>query len=326
MTVKITVVGLGQIGTSIGLALADETSQILRIGHDPDLYRNTQAKKIGAFEDTHLQLFKAIDNAEVIILALPFDQVYETLKVIAPELKPETVILDTSPLQVQNIAWAKELLPPEVYFLTFTPSLNPDLLEEIDNDPEKARADLFKRGMFFITAPSNTSEDAYNLASNLSALLGAAPFFADAWETDGLSAAVHTLPKFTSAALIHATINQPGWQEAQKLAGAAYAQSTKAALNLDEDEAYGKTALANRENMVRVLDNLISELHRIRQSISENDADAVKNFLTQAKDNRLFWQQEREKANWSTEKKPEVPTSGDFIGQLFGIRKRKKKE
>ena len=326
MTVKITVLGLGLIGTSIGLALKDETSQIQRVGHDPSLSLNTHAKKIGAFEDTHIQLFKALDQADVIILALPHDQIYETLKLIAPELKPETVILDTSPIQVQSINWAKDLLPQEVYFLTFTPSLNPEILEEIDDDPENASADLFKRGMIFITAPTNTSEEAYKLASDLSVLLGAAPFFADAWETDGLSAAVHTLPKFASAALVNATINKPGWQEARKLAGAAYAQSTRAALYLDETEAYGEIALSNRENMVRVLDNLISELYNIRQAIADNNADIVKDFLSQAKDNRLTWQAERLKAIWGHEEKPELPTSGDFIGQLFGIRKRKKKE
>jgi len=326
MTVKITVLGLGLIGTSIGLALADETDQVLRVGHDPSMERTNRAKKIGAFEDTHLQLFKAVDKADVVILALPHDQIYETLKLIAPELKPETIILDTSPVQVQDIEWAKELLSPEVYFLSFTPSLNPGLLEKMDDDPENATAELFKRGMVFITAPSNTSEEAYKLASDLSVLLGAAPFFADAWETDGLSAAVHTLPKFTSAALVNATMNQPGWQEARKLAGAAYAQSTRPVLNLDEADAYGEMALSNRDNMVRVLDNLIAELYNIRQAISQNKADVVKDFLSQAKDNRLSWQYEREKANWGIEEKPELPTSRDFVGQLFGIRKRKKND
>ena len=95
---------------------------------------------------------------------------------------------------------------------------------------------------------------------------------------------------------------------------------------LDEAESYGEIALSNRENMVRVLDNLISELYNIRQAIANNKADAVKNFLSQAKDNRLTWQAERLKANWGHEEKPELPTSRDFIGQLFGIRKRKKKE
>ena len=183
-----------------------------------------------------------------------------------------------------------------------------------------------KRGMFFITAPTNTSEEAYQLASDLSVLLGAAPFFTDAWETDGLSAAVHALPKFASAALVNATMNQPGWHEARKLAGASYAQSTKSVQYLDEADSYGQMALANRDNMVRVLDNLITELYKVRQSISENKADAVKDFLGQAKDNQISWQQERVKANWSTETKPELPTSRDFMGQLFGLRKRKKKE
>jgi prephenate dehydrogenase len=34
MTVQITIVGLGQVGTSIGLALAAHTNQVSRVGHD----------------------------------------------------------------------------------------------------------------------------------------------------------------------------------------------------------------------------------------------------------------------------------------------------
>ncbi len=36
MAVQLTIVGLGQIGTSVGLALADQTELLYRVGHDLD--------------------------------------------------------------------------------------------------------------------------------------------------------------------------------------------------------------------------------------------------------------------------------------------------
>jgi prephenate dehydrogenase len=35
MTIQITVIGLGQVGASIGLALLDHKEKIFRCGHDP---------------------------------------------------------------------------------------------------------------------------------------------------------------------------------------------------------------------------------------------------------------------------------------------------
>ena len=46
MSVQITIIGLGQVGTSIGLALAEQKS-IKRVGHDKDFGRARAAQKAG---------------------------------------------------------------------------------------------------------------------------------------------------------------------------------------------------------------------------------------------------------------------------------------
>ena len=137
------------------------------------------------------------------------------------------------------------------------------MLEEIDDDPENARADLFKRGMFFITAPTNTSEEAYQLASDLSVLLGAAPFLYGCMGNRRIIRCRACSSKIRlGSALVNATMNQPGWHEARKLAGASVRSIHKGSVQyLDEADSYGQMALANRDNMVRVLDNLITELY-----------------------------------------------------------------
>jgi prephenate dehydrogenase len=47
MTVQLTIIGLGQIGASIGLALADHTDKITRTGSDFNRRVMQQAKKLG---------------------------------------------------------------------------------------------------------------------------------------------------------------------------------------------------------------------------------------------------------------------------------------
>lgn len=60
MTLKITIVGLGQIGGSIGLALAEKKESLYRIGHDIDLKTASRAEKAGAVDKIAVNLVAAV--------------------------------------------------------------------------------------------------------------------------------------------------------------------------------------------------------------------------------------------------------------------------
>ncbi len=62
--VTITILGLGQIGTSIGLALGDSKDQVIRIGNDkePDAWHIAQ--KLGAVDKVLVNLPDAVENAD----------------------------------------------------------------------------------------------------------------------------------------------------------------------------------------------------------------------------------------------------------------------
>ena len=80
MTVKIAIIGLGQIGASIGLALANHKDQVTTIGYDTEGEVNRKAMKKRAVEKIGHGLYATVAGADVIILALPLDQVRETLR------------------------------------------------------------------------------------------------------------------------------------------------------------------------------------------------------------------------------------------------------
>ena len=67
--VKITIIGLGQVGASIGLALKGQTHQVQRVGHDPDPLLAREAVKLGALDKASINLPSSVDNADIIILA-----------------------------------------------------------------------------------------------------------------------------------------------------------------------------------------------------------------------------------------------------------------
>ncbi len=326
MAIKIAILGLHQIGASIGLALAQIKDQSTRVGNDRDPSVAKYAEKIGAINKIAYGLPAAVRDADMVILAVPLNDVREALEIIAPDLKPGAVVIDTSPVKEKVMQWAKEILPGnDRYFVSITPSINPAYLLVAGEGVEHAHVDLFQNSLMLISSPPVIDESALKLITNLAQILGSTPMFSDVYEIDGLLAATHLLPKLISAALVNATTSQTGWREARKVAGRAYAQVSEPALYPDEDKELGKTVLLNAENTLRMLDHFLAEMHDIRDAIANQETKELQASLEKALEERTQWWQQRQSANW--EQKPgqniPLPTGSDIFGRMLGLRSKK---
>ncbi len=321
MTVQITIIGLGQIGSSMGLALKARNLDVRLVGHDKSVETAKEAQKLGAVDDVKYNLPASVRDAGIVILALPFAAVRETLEVIAPDLQQGALILDTAPSKATVAAWAKELIPAGRFYIGLTPAINPEYLHGTEFGVKAARADLFEKGLMVVDAPLGTPENVFNLAMDFVTLFGAAPLLMDTAEADGIFAAMHLLPQLTAAALLDATVDKPGWQEARKLAGRPYASVTSGVAYHDDVESLRDSVLENRENVVRLLNAYITSLLHLRDEIEDNDRAAVTQRLENALSGRIRWFDERHAADWlNKDAQPiDVPSFGDRVNQtLFG--------
>ena len=326
MTTNITIIGLGQIGASIGLAFADKQTDVRRIGHDKNPETAKLAKKQGAVDDIKYNLPASVEDAAVVILCLPLDQIRPTLEIIAQDLKEGAVVIDVSPAKRSLANWVKDILPEGRFYVGITPALNPAYLHEFESGIDAAHADLFNGATLLLDTSSNIPEQAVNLASNLALALGAKPIFSDSAEADGMMASVHLLPQLSAAALLNSTLEQPGWQETRKIASKHYALATAA---LADADGLREAVLSNKENTLRALDSLIASLTDLRDAIAKNDADWLGERLKSAHTGRLNWWNGRTLGKWKAvnEKKIEMPTFGSLMKQTFlGNRKKHPKE
>lgn len=325
MSVQITILGLDRVGASLGLALANAKDQVTRVGSDARMDVGRQAAKLGAVDRTIYSLPDAVSAADAVILAIPVEELHLTLEAIAPILKPGAVVLDTSPVPTQFLAWAKELFPPDDrYPITFTPALNPAYLMEADTSLGAAHADLFHNSAVFITSPLGVDESAIQFAENLARLVGATPVFSDTAEVDGLVSSARLLPELLSAALVSATIGKPGWLEIRKLAGMQYAHVTSALVGLEGSKSPSQAALINRAGILNGIDVLVDELLILRAMITEGETEKLDNHLLQARTSRETWLRQRHASKWEdpNEKSPPMPTIGETLGRLIGLRPR----
>ncbi len=321
MSVQITIVGLGQIGSSIGLALKAHEVNVHRVGHDKDPQAGKESQRMGAVDDVKYNLPASVREAKIVILALPLAEIRETLQVIAPDLQEGTLVLDTAPAKATVAAWAKELLPAGRHYVGLSPAINPEYLHGTEFGVKAARADLFEKGLIVVNAPMGTPGNVFNLTMELVNLLGAMPLLMDTTETDGVFASTHVLPQLASAALLDMTVDQPGWQEARKLAGRPYAAVTSGTAYHDDALSLAETAVENRENIVRLLNAYITALINLRDEIDDNDREAVLRRLTDTWKGRVRWLDERTAAEWlkGEARQMDAVSFGDRVNQmLFG--------
>ena len=321
MAKQITIIGLGQIGASIGLTLEQYKTSIKRVGHDkkPEVAKAAQEK--GAVDEINFNLPASVRNADLVMLALPIHEIEETLELIGPDLKEGALVLDTAPAKAKVAEWAAQFIPAGRTYVGLVPSIGPDHLLDLGAGPDSARADLFKEGIFLVCPARNASEESVKLATDLLELLGAKPMFSEPIEADGLMAALHTLPGLLGVALLDATVKQPGWKEARMLASRPYALVSAAALYHEETGALVKMTEANRENVTRVLDNTIHSLTRLRDTIQGGKQEEIEAAIEDAYLGGVQWLKERLGADWHAEDHPNMnlPSYSErFLGTLLG--------
>ena len=160
MTAQYTLIGLGQVGTSIGLALAGHADELKRVGYDRALAVQQKAKKLGADDSAPYNIHDAVEGADVVLLCLPLSQVEEILKLIGPDLKDGAVLMDTSPVKTPVAEWFQRYVPAGRLYVGIMPTLSTAFLDDSPHGPDAAHAELFKDATLGIAAPAGTAEAA----------------------------------------------------------------------------------------------------------------------------------------------------------------------
>jgi prephenate dehydrogenase len=321
---RVAIVGLGLIGSSIGLALRQAKLTSAVVGHDIDRAAAGTAKKIGAVDRTDWNLLSTCDGADLILLTTPVDAMEATLEAIGPELRPGCVVMDTATVKEPVLTWAASSLPEGVHFVGGNPLPGPGVADLSGVDA--ARADLFDNSLFCIVPSPSANEEAVKLAIDLVQILGAKPLFLDAIEHDGLVAAVDHLPMILALGLLETVVHQPAWRELRKVAGSALEVGTRLAAT--DPIAHGELSVANRDNLLRWIDTYMDALSSIRTTLQTAEAEELTERFQTAYKERAKWLHDWTGGDWFEGPRTEMPARSSMLDTFVGNfwRRKPKKE
>ena len=285
---QITVVGLGLIGTSLGLALKQLKNPPRIIGNDIQYDAATRASKLKAVDKVERHLQDAVANSEMVIVATPVGAIPEVLERIAESLQDGCVVTDTGSTKRVIVQRAEEILPDTVAFVGGHP-MTGRATGGVD-DPD---ASIFQNAVYCLTPSAATPASAVSTVAAMVQEIGAQPYFTDPVEHDGLVAGVSHLPYLLSVALVRAVAGEPGWREMSALAAGGFETVTRLASY--DAGMYADILATNGDNVARHLDRLVAELGGLKARLLGGDRE-IRRDLEQAQRYRKEWEEQRRRA------------------------------
>lgn len=320
MATEIFFIGLNSVTVSMGLVLKERETEAVRVGFDPDRQQAQTALELGAVDQTTSRLRRSSQRADIVVLTSSTEEQRELLELLGELLKPDAVVLDTSPLKSTALQWVEEFFPEDRYYIGLTPIVGYEALHSDTVSHPEPSVGLFQDGLAALIVPPSTPEAAVDLAINFAALLGASPFFVEAVEHDAATALSSGMPWLVSAAIMRSASGTPGWREARRLIGPSFAAATGLSQQ-HSPEMQGATLSQAGDLVLHKLDAVLEELQKLRDLIAQADDEGLKDYFEAAAIERDEWLLFRQRAEWREQTGEQGASSRgpSFLSGLLGF-------
>ncbi|MCL2701152.1 MAG: prephenate dehydrogenase/arogenate dehydrogenase family protein [Phycisphaerae bacterium] len=156
---NITIIGVGLLGGSLGLAVKARDSAVRVVGVGRRRESLAAALARGAIDEASLDAAEAVAAAELVVLATPVGAFQGHLRTVAAALKPGAVVTDVGSTKSQVVRCAQRLLARRrsdgIAFVGSHPMAGSDR-----RGPESAREDLFTGATCILTPTAACRGDA----------------------------------------------------------------------------------------------------------------------------------------------------------------------
>src|SRR5262245_3905949 len=267
----LTIVGVGLIGGSVGLAAKryGVARHVLGVGRSSDSL--TRARLLGTIDEGFLDLAAAAARSDVVVVCTPVDRIAADVLAAAAPCRPGTLLTDAGSTKAAIVDALDGRLPVGVAFVGSHP-----LAGSEKNGAEHARADLFEGRLVVVTPSPQSDPGAVERTCAFWQALGALTRRMTPEEHDRALAMTSHLPHLVAAAL--AGMLPP---ELVDLTSTGFRDTTRIAAG--DPALWTGIFHQNRVAVLDALDNLTDRLMWFHQALLEGDRTTLDNLLDQGK-------------------------------------------
>lgn len=281
----VTIVGVGLIGGSVGLAIRSRglAERVVGVGRDPA--RLEEARRLGAIDSGTTDLARGVAEAEVVVVGTPVDRVAADVREAASHAPPGVLITDAGSTKRRIVEAVEADDRARAAFVAAHPIAGSER-----NGVAHARADLFDGRACVLTPTGRTPADRLRRARAFWESVGCRVSELDPNEHDLALAWTSHLPHVVAAALAGSV--PPEWLG---LAAGAYRDGTRVAGA--EPGLWAAIFAENRGPILQALDAFEAQLATFRRLLNGPEPEGL----------RRWWKAARARREQFRETPPEPP-------------------
>jgi prephenate dehydrogenase len=280
---KITIVGVGLLGGSLGLAikkrgLADEVAGYVRRAASI-----VECKKARVVDVCTGDLHEAVANADLIVLCTPLAQMLPLFKEMRPAIKRGAIITDVGSVKATVVKELESLVAKSgAHFVGSHPMAGAE-----KTGVGAARAELFNNAVCVVTPTKRSHQPAVKKVEEFWKAVGARVLHLAPELHDELVSRSSHLPHVAAATLANLVLD-PKYPKSQPLLCAnGFRDTTRIASG--SPEMWRDIAMANRKNLARALEMFIRDLKKFQSLLKKGDEKAAEKFFQSGKLRRDAW-------------------------------------
>ena len=271
---QITIIGVGLIGGSIGLAVKKKGLASRVVGVTAHKSSLKKARRRGAIDAGILNVKNSVLGSDMVILATPVDKILDVLKKVKPCLKKGCIVIDVGSIKGSIVQKAEEIIGSKGYFVGTHPMAGSE-----QRGVDKANRDLFRNAPCILTRTGKTDRKALKAVANFWKIMGSKIYVLSPREHDNKISKVSHLPHVVACAL--SLIPRPS---SMNFASTGFKDTTRIASG--DPDLWMSILLANRSNVIRDVKDYVKRLQEIKDSIARGRKGKLKKMLSNAKKKR----------------------------------------
>jgi prephenate dehydrogenase len=280
---KITLVGVGLLGGSLGLALKKRRLAAEVVGFVRREASVLECRKKGVVDLATLDLARAVAGAELIVLCTPLSQMRDLVKCLLPSLTGPAVLTDVGSVKASVVRELEALVAKAgSEFIGSHPMAGAE-----KSGVSAARADLFVNAVCVTTPTPKSNRSAHRKVESLWKSVGCRLLRLTPAAHDELVSRSSHLPHVIASEVAGLVLDPAHPKQQPALCANGFRDVTRIASG--SPEMWRDIALANRENLVRRLEEFMSDLKEFKGALKRKDERAIASFFESAKRRRDAW-------------------------------------
>ena len=271
---KITIIGVGLIGGSMALKLKSAGLVSYVFGVDQNENHLTEAKNLGIIDEIS-SLENAVSQSELVIIAIPVDAARKILPSVLDLINENQTVMDAGSTKYGIVQTVRNH-PMRKRFVAFHPMWGTE-----NSGPKSAISESFSGKAAVVCDREDSAEDALRMVQKVIENLDMHLIYMNSDDHDIHTAYISHISHITSYALANTVLEKEREEETIfQLASTGFSSTVRLAKS--HPEMWVPIFKQNKENVLDVLNEHISQLRKFKSALEKENYDLLEDLIRNA--------------------------------------------